>query len=63
MLSLVRNLALASAMGLLLVSGSGCGGREVVRGSQEPSIDNAAMSTGIATQKIMIVPWLVTSIR
>src|SRR4051812_3134331 len=31
----------------LVLSVSACGGKEYVRGSQDPSIDNAAMSTGI----------------
>ena len=29
------------------LAGTGCGGKEYVRGSQDPSIDNPAMSTGI----------------
>jgi PBP1b-binding outer membrane lipoprotein LpoB len=31
----------------LALSGVGCGGKEVVRDSNDPSIDNAAMSTGL----------------
>ena len=43
------SLALALALPLLLsaLATTSCGGKEYVRGSQDPSIDNAAMSTGI----------------
>ena len=40
--------------GALLVAAAmtGCGGKEYVRGSQEPGIDNAAMSTGLDKEDI-----------
>jgi penicillin-binding protein activator len=36
----------------LLAAATGCGGKEYVRGTQDPSIDNAAMSTGLDKRDI-----------
>ena len=49
--SFVRFSAIA-AVATFAAFSVGCGGREVVRGSQEPSIDNAAMSTGLDKEDI-----------
>lgn len=38
---------LVSAVALSLASVTGCGGKEVVRGSNDPSIDSHALSTGL----------------
>ncbi len=42
-----RSLGFGITLGALALSGVGCGGKEVVRDSNDPSIDNAAMSTGL----------------
>jgi penicillin-binding protein activator len=43
----VRSLGFGITLGALAFSAVGCGGKEVVRDSNDPSIDNAAMSTGL----------------
>jgi penicillin-binding protein activator len=43
----VRSLRFGLIVAALSFSGVGCGGKEVVRDSNDPSIDNAAMSTGL----------------
>jgi len=43
----MRTLVSRFAWTLLVVSAVGCGGKEVVRDSTDPSIDNPAMSTGL----------------
>jgi uncharacterized protein (TIGR02722 family) len=41
-----------AAFGLALTLAAGCGGKEYVRGSQDPSIDAHAMSTGLDKEDI-----------
>src|SRR5262245_44691278 len=47
MKTFLRAMALASTFAVLTTGALGCGGKEYVRGSQDPTIDNAAMSTGL----------------
>ncbi len=45
-------LSVASLLCAALLATAGCGGKEYVRGTQDPSIDNPAMSTGLDKRDI-----------
>ena len=46
-MTFVRSLGFGLVVSSLALGAMGCGGKEVVRDSTDPTIDNAAMSTGL----------------